>query len=142
MRLQPLQAVVAIEGLKKIKKVISIRNSNATLMDKLLRPLYPNVILPPRPKGYLETFALYMCLVKKRDKLLKYLERNKIEAKIHYPIPLNKQKAARSLGLKQKDFKVANMQAKSIITLPIHQYLSKKQIKFTAQKINNFYSKI
>ena len=142
MRLQPLQAVVAIEGLKKIRKVISIRNSNAKLMDKLLSPLYPNINLPSRPKGYLETFALYMCLVKKRDRLLKYLEKNKIEAKIHYPIPLNKQKAAQNLGLKQKDFKVANMQAKSIITLPIHQYLSKKQIKFTAQKIKNFYSKI
>ena len=142
MRLQPLQAVVAIEGLKKIRKVIAERNSNAKLMDKLLSPLSPNVNLPTRPKGYIETFALYMCLVKKRDRLLKYLERNKIEAKIHYPIPLNKQKAAKKLGLKQKDFKEANKQAKTIITLPIHQYLSKKQIKYTAQKIKNFYSKI
>ena len=34
-------------------------------MDKLLSPIYPNVIIPRRPKGYLETYALYMCLVKK-----------------------------------------------------------------------------
>ena len=26
-------------------------------------------------------------------------------------------------------------------TLPIHQYLSKKQVNFIAQKINNFYNK-
>ena len=43
-----------------------------------------------------------MCLVKKRDELLKYLIKNKIEAKIHYPVPLNKQKAAKSLKLNQK----------------------------------------
>ena len=73
-------------------------------MDKLLSSLSPNVLTPKRPRGFKETFALYMCLVKNRDKLLKYLIKNKIEAKIHYPIPLNKQKAARNLRLNQKKF--------------------------------------
>ena len=109
--------------------------------SKLVLNLLPNVIIPKRPKGYRETFALYMCLVKNRDKLLKYLIKNKIEAKIHYPIPLNKQKAAKNLNLKQKNYKKTNEQAKKIITLPIHQYLSKKQISYIAQKIKNFYEK-
>ena len=38
-----------------------------------------------------------MCLVNKRDKLIEYLNKNNIEAKIHYPVPLNKQKASKSL---------------------------------------------
>ena len=66
-RLQPLQAVVAYKELSKINAVVKKRNKNAKLMDKLLSPIYPNVIIPRRPKGYLETYALYMCLVKKRD---------------------------------------------------------------------------
>ena len=140
MRLQPLQAIVALDGLKKLNKIIKKRNKNAKIMDSLLSNLAPNVILPFRPKGYRETFALYMCLVKKRDKLLKYLIKNKIEAKIHYPIPLNKQKAARVLNLNQKNYKKVNFQAKKIITLPIHQYLSKKQISYVADKIKKFYS--
>ena len=45
------------------------------MMDNLLSDLAPNVLLPFRPKGYRETFALYMCLVKNRDKLLKYLHK-------------------------------------------------------------------
>jgi dTDP-3-amino-2,3,6-trideoxy-4-keto-D-glucose/dTDP-3-amino-3,4,6-trideoxy-alpha-D-glucose/dTDP-2,6-dideoxy-D-kanosamine transaminase len=141
MRLQPLQAIVALEGLRKIDNVIKIRNENAKKMDSLLSNLYPNVLIPRRPKGYRETFALYMCLVKNRDELLKYLVKNKIEAKIHYPIPLNKQKAAKTLKLNQGDFINANNQAKKIITLPIHQYLSKKHINYIAQKIKNFYEK-
>ena len=141
MRLQPLQAIVALEGLKRIDDVIKIRNENAKKMDNLLLNLSPNVLIPNRPKGYRETFALYMCLVKNRDKLLRYLVKNKIEAKIHYPIPLNKQKAARTLKQSQKDLTIANEQAKKIITLPIHQYLSKKQIGYIAQKIKNFYDK-
>ena len=71
MRLQPLQAIVALEGLKRIDDVIKIRNENAKKMDNLLLNLSPNVLIPNRPKGYRETFALYMCLVKNRDKLLR-----------------------------------------------------------------------
>ena len=141
MRLQPLQAIVALEGLKKIDSVIKKRNENAKKMDNLLLNLSPNIVIPKRPKGYRETFALYMCLVTNRDKLLKYLIKNKIEAKIHYPLPLNKQKAAKNLKLNQRNFTVANEQAKKIITLPIHQYLSKKHIDYIAQKIKNFYEK-
>ena len=141
MRMQPLQAIVAIEGLKKIEKVIKKRNKNAKILDKLLSSLSPNVKIPYRPNGYRETFSLYICLVNNRDKLVKYLIKNKIEAKIHYPIPLNKKKASRYLKLNQKEYKVANEQSKSIITLPIHQYLSTKQVNFIAQKINNFYNK-
>ena len=80
-----------------------------------------------------------MCLVKIEINLLKYLIKNKIEAKIHYPIPLNKQKAARNLKLNQKNFVNANEQAKKIITLPIHQYLSKKQLKYMVDIIKDFY---
>ena len=32
------------------------------------------------------------------------------------------------------------MQAKKIITLPIHQYLSKKHITYIADKIKQFYN--
>ena len=141
MRLQPLQAIVAIEGLKKIDDVIKKRNKNAKKMDGLLSSLSPNLVIPDRPKGFRETFALYMCLVKSRDRLLKYLIKNKIEAKIHYPIPLNKQRAAKNLKLNQKNFNTTNKQAKKIITLPIHQYLSKKQISYVAHKIKKFYEK-
>ena len=105
----------------------------------MLSSYKPNVVIPNRPKGYRETFALYMCLVKNRNRLLKYLIKNKIEAKIHYPIPLNKQKASKKLNLNQKNFKNANKQANQLLTIPIHQYLSSRQIKFIAKKIGDFY---
>ena len=139
MRLQPLQAVVALEGLKKIDRVIKKRNENAKEMDRLLSTLSPNLIIPRRLKGYKETFALYMCLVVNRDELLKHLIKNKIEAKIHYPIPLNKQEAAKKLNLNQNNFKNSNEQAQKIITLPIHQYLTKTQLSFMFKKIKQFY---
>ena len=60
-------------------------------MDKLLVSLAPDVIIPRRIEQYRETFALYMCLVKK-DSLLKYLIKNNIEAKVHYQFHLTNKK--------------------------------------------------
>ena len=140
MRLQPLQAIVAMHGINKLKDVINKRNLNAKILDKSLKKLNPNILVPKRLNKYKETFALYMVLCKNRDKLLKYLIKNKIEAKIHYPIPLHLQKAAKKLGYIKGSFPKAEYQAKNLITLPVHQFLNKKQINFMIKKIKDFYN--
>ena len=78
MRLQPLQAIVANIELKKVRKVINIRNRNARLLDKHLSNI-DGVSIPERKKNHTETFALYMARFRKRDKLKSYLIKNKIE---------------------------------------------------------------
>ena len=59
-----------------------------------LNKISDHVYIPNRIKGNVETFALYMGLFNERDKLKSFLLSNGIEVKIHYPIPLHKQKAA------------------------------------------------
>lgn len=141
IRIQPLQAIVAYENLKKLKKVIKIRNKNAKFLDDNLKSLYPNVIIPKRNKNYTETFALYMCLFNKRDELIKYLKKKKIEAKIHYPIPLHLQKPSLKMGYKKGDFPNAEKQAKKLITLPVHQFLKRNQLNYIVKSIKSFYKK-
>ena len=82
-----------------------------------------------------------MILVEKRDQLLKYLNQNRIEAKIHYPKPLHLQNASKIFNYKKGDFPISEMQANKLITIPVHQFLSKKQIHFTIKKIKDFYKK-
>ena len=142
IRMQPLQAIVALEGIKKLKSVINKRNENAKILDYELSSLYPKVILPPRDPNNLETFALYMARFKQRNSLLKYLIKNKIEVKIHYPVPLHLQKPSIKLGHKMGDFKISEKQSKELLTLPVHQYLTKKQIFYMINKIKSFYKKI
>ena len=81
-----------------------------------------------------------MALFKDRDNLLKYLIKNNIDAKIHYPIPLHLQKASKKLNYKIGSFPVAEMQANSLITLPVHQYLNSKHMNYMINKIKDFYS--
>ena len=87
LRMQPLQSVVILEGLKKLDENIKKRNKNAKLLDSLLTNLEPFVKLPKRSKHELNTFCLYMVLVKKRKRLIDYLKKKGVEVKIHYPIP-------------------------------------------------------
>ena len=138
MRIQPFQAIVANIELKKVKQIVNKRNKNAKILDKYLSQI-KEVIIPERKKGFTETFALYMARFKKRDKLKSFLIKNKVEVKIHYPIPLHLQQAAKKIGYQNGDFPEAEKQAKELLTLPVHQYLSKKQLYFMINKIKNFY---
>ena len=138
-RLQPLQAIVASNQLKKLDQVIKKRNINAIYLDKLLQNLKKYIVVPERPKKFRETFALYMVLAKNRDKLIKFLTKKNIEVKIHYPIPLHLQKASLIYGYKKNDFPIAEYQARHLITLPIHQFISRKQIDYMFRYIKQFY---
>ena len=138
MRMQPLQCIVVLEGLKKINNIISSRNKNAKFLDMHLEKIKEFIKIPPRNKKNLETFALYMIRVANRDKLIKYLNFNGIEAKIHYPKPLCLQKPYLKYGYKNIT-KNAIKHSKELITLPVHQYLNEKHLNYMIQKIFSFY---
>ena len=139
-RLQPFQAIVASIELKKVNSIVLKRNHNAKILDKALSKI-KFIKVPKRQNKNTDTFALYMASFKKRDKLKSYLIKNGIEVKVHYPIPLHLQKPSKKLGYKRGDFPNAEKQSKELLTLPIHQYLSRKQLNYTVQKIENFYLK-
>ncbi len=140
IRLQPLQAIVANLELPKIDKIVRDRNANAKYFDIAFKQLDSKVTTPKRVTNDVETYSLYMVLCKERDNLIKYLREKKIDAKIHYPIPLHLQDAAFNLGYKVGSFPVAEDQAYKILTLPVHQYLDETQLKYVINSISDFYS--
>ena len=142
MRLQPLQAIVASHILKTVDETVQARNINAQILDDGLRKLDPFVNIPPRPYGYLETFSLYMARFQKRDELVNHLIESGIEAKIHYPVPLHLQIAAKDLGYKEGDFPMSEKYCNEVITLPAHQYLRKDQLEYIIYTIGNFYKNL
>ena len=77
---------------------------------------------------------------KNRDKLLRYCIKKGIEAKIHYPIPIYRQKPFHK-DYKKGDFPVTDSHANKIISFPCDQHLSMKQLKFITQTVRDFYKK-
>jgi len=131
-RLDTVQAVVAIELLKKIKKITNCRISNSKYLDSKLKKL-PNIITKDRAPENKEVFHLYEFRVlnnKLRNKIIKFLIKNKIDAKIHYPIPMHLQPASKIYGYKKGDFPVTEKLANTSISLPVHEFITKKNIDF------------
>ena len=139
-RLDTIQAVVANYKLKlKLDTITNSRIKNAHFLDLLLFK-NPYVKTIKRSKNIKEVFHLYQINVNKnRDQLIKYLRSKNIDAKIHYPIPIHLQKAAKFLNYKKGDFPMAEKMAKTSVSLPVHEYIKKKDLTYMANAINNFY---
>ncbi len=138
-RLDTIQAVVANYKMRnKLDNITSKRISNSIMLDKLLAK-NKNITLVKRHKHLKEVFHLYHINVKKRDKLKKYLIKNNIDAKVHYPIPIHLQKAAKFLKYKKGDFPIAEKLANTSLSLPVHEFIKKNHIKHVVNTIEKFY---
>ena len=137
-RLDTFQAVVGNWIIPKAKSIASKRIANAKYLDRNLSKI-EGIIIPPRLKNYKIVFHLYIVFAKKRDALIKYCIKKGIEAKIHYPVPIYKQKALAHLKNKKKDFPVTNEHLKKIITFPCDQHKSKKELDYIIKTVKNFY---
>ena len=90
-----------------------------------------------------EVFHLYEFRVKNfklRDKLVNFLKSNGIDAKIHYPIPMHLQPAAKVYNIKKGSYPITEKIAKSTISLPVHEYIKLKDLKFMINTIKKFFN--
>ena len=58
---------------------------------------------------------------------------------IHYPLPLHLQKAYSYLGYKHGDFPNTEKESEEILSLPMFEYMTEKQIKYVVKSIEEFY---
>ena len=138
-RLDTLQAAIGYKMLDQSINLTSVRRRNAKIYDSFLKNI-EQIYLPKREKNLKENFQLYSFMCKSRDKLIKYLNKHGIDAKIHYPIPMHLQKPCVEMSYNRGRFDNAIKISKSIISLPVHEYLSKNNIKYVSDKILSFYN--
>ena len=138
-RLDTIQAAVANYKIKnKLNNITNKRIENAHYLDKKLKNI-SQVNIASRNRQIKEVFHLYQINVKKRDLLQKFLIKNGVDAKIHYPVPVHLQPAAKYLKYKIGDFPNAEMLAKSTLSLPVHEYIQKKDLNKIFNLIKKFY---
>jgi len=140
-RLDTLQAIVANQLLNVMDAITEARIKNAKTYDDGLSDLTDYITLPPRKSSVKQVYHTYVIQARERNKLGAYLAGMGIEAKVHYPIPLHLQPASKYLGYKEGDFPVCEAQAKSILTLPVHQHLTEDQVTYVIDNIRKFYKR-
>jgi dTDP-3-amino-2,3,6-trideoxy-4-keto-D-glucose/dTDP-3-amino-3,4,6-trideoxy-alpha-D-glucose/dTDP-2,6-dideoxy-D-kanosamine transaminase len=140
-RLDTLQAIVAEYGIKNLKAIQEKRQKNAQIYDRGLKDLNEYVTIPPRRKNVEQVFHTYVIRVQKRAQLIRFLEENGVETKIHYPIPIHLQKPCQELGYQKGDFPTCEKQSAEILSLPIHQHLERAHLEYVIEQIKNFYQR-
>jgi dTDP-4-amino-4,6-dideoxygalactose transaminase len=138
-RLDTLQAIVGGVLLDGIAAVTKKRIEHAAFYDHSLRDLAPDLVVPPRRPAARQVYHTYVVQAARRDRLIPYLVERGIETKIHYPITIHLQPAAAHLGYKPGAFPVAEAQAERIISLPVHEYLTRDDLAYVAETIRAFF---
>jgi len=137
-RLDGLQAEILRIKLRGLGAVTRRRKRNAALYQSLLAGC-PQVDCPQDEPGIESVYHTFVIQCEKRDYLRKHLARKGIGTAVHYPVPIHLMKVGKKLGFKKGAFPETEHLTKMILSLPIHQDLSERQIRAVALEILRFY---
>jgi dTDP-4-amino-4,6-dideoxygalactose transaminase len=116
------------------------RIERASYYDRAFSQM-PGIRIPPRHPKCKSVYLLDILFAERRDALLAHCLTNGIEAKVHYPIPVYRQKALQHLGHAAGAFPVTDRHAREMISLPVDQYLTKDDQDRVVSVVRSFYGK-
>lgn len=138
-RLDNLQAAILNVKLGQLDKWNNRRRELADMYARGLDGL--DMIIPRDKTGEWAVYHTFIIQTPKRNELQAYLLENGIESKVHYPIPIHLQDAAKYLGYKMGDFPVTEKQMETILSLPVYAELTNEQVETVIQTIRRFFGK-
>ncbi|MDP2924253.1 MAG: DegT/DnrJ/EryC1/StrS family aminotransferase [Candidatus Omnitrophota bacterium] len=149
-RLDTIQAAILLAKLKYVDKFNALRIKNAQKYNSAFKNIkdiqLPAYNLPALPAGrqltaysHPHVYNLYTIKVpiRLRDKFLKFLNDHGIGARVYYPFALHEMEAFNSV---KTPFSLTNTEkaAASVISLPIHPFLTSKEINYIVKTIQVF----
>lgn len=141
-RLDTLQAAILIPKFNAFKEYeLDKINEAASLYDAKLKGIVKTPIIP---EGYYSSWAQYTITLKskeKRDGLQAYLKENEIPTMVYYPKALHEQTAYKSLNYPEGSSPVTEVLSESVLSLPIHPYITEEEINKVVDCIVEFLSK-
>jgi dTDP-4-amino-4,6-dideoxygalactose transaminase len=140
--LSEINAAFLYGQLKQAKTITKKRLAMFKLYHKLLENLEKiKLITRPTIPSYAKTNGhMYYILIKnnKRDKLIKYLQQKKIHTVFHY-IPLHSSPFGKLKATTKSTMHNTNRVSNTLLRLPMHYRLNKKNIIRCADELFNFF---
>jgi dTDP-4-amino-4,6-dideoxygalactose transaminase len=126
MRMNEVQAAIAIEQLKKLPDLNARRRDIVDNYNSQLKGHMDNN--PP--------LHLYILQVKKRNQFIKYMEENGVQVSAHYATPLHKQPAFKDEYKNQRaKFRSSEKYARGCTSLPLYPDLSDKEVNYICKLV-------
>ena len=126
-RLDSIQAAVLLEKLTIFDEELLMRDK----VNTWYRAYFNNAqYIPNNYHSAHAIFSLTLNSYNQREALIKKLMAHKIPNVVYYKYPIHLMKGFEYLGYKKGDFPISENLSKIIISLPMHPYLDKSDIKF------------
>jgi dTDP-4-amino-4,6-dideoxygalactose transaminase len=135
-RLDTIQAAMLLIKMDYLDQWTEARRANAAFYQEHLG----SVVQIPEDKPH--EYAVYHTFIvqaERRSELQAYLRAHRVDSKVHYPIPIHLQDAARGLGYGPGSFPVTERQARHILSLPVYPELTDDQLRRVVSSIKGFY---
>ena len=131
-RMTDLAASIGNSQMDRLDSTLKDRKSKADYYKENLK----NIEYPEELSDTKNCYFFFLILVNNRDKLNNYLNKNGIETRITYPLPINEQQIFKKYS--KEVFPVAKKISKRVISLPIHHNLTINEQDYIIKKINDF----
>jgi dTDP-4-amino-4,6-dideoxygalactose transaminase len=135
-RLDEIQAAMLRVQLCHLEEWTNTRRNLAFRYNNLLRPY---VDVPDEAPGERCVYQTYVIKALQRDELKQHLNKNGVEALIHYSTPIHLQPAAKELGYGPEDFPKTMDHVSKILSIPLYPTLTHAQQDHVAELISSFY---
>ena len=141
-RMDSIQAAVLLVKLKAFKdyELVDVNQVAARYSEK-----FQGVVKTPIvPEGFYSSWAQYTLQVENkevRNGLQAALKALDIPTAIYYPIPMHRQTAFHDLNLDENRCPVSDQLADTVISLPIHPYLSEKEQDMICKAVVDYLGK-
>lgn len=138
-RLDTIQAAILQVKLKAFDNELAAINKGAAEYTARLADI---VETPAVPAGFRSSWAQYTIKLNsnaERDGLQTYLKRQGIPSMVYYPTPLHLQTPYKNLTFHESDCPVADKLCTTVLSLPMHPYISIAEIDEVCNAIKDFF---
>ena len=141
-RMDSIQAAVLLVKLKAFAEheLVDINKVSARYTEKLKDIVKTPIV----PEGFYSSWAQYTLQVENkevRNGLQAALKALDIPTAIYYPIPMHRQTAFNYLNINDNICPVSDQLADTVISLPIHPYLTEKDQDMICEAVRNYLTK-
>lgn len=123
----------------KLDAFISHELRDVNIVAKEYTRHLENIVSVPKiPQGYISSWAQYTIKLRtkeERDTLQKYLKQIGIPSMVYYSKPMHRQTAFAHLKNEDADFEVTNRLCNTVLSLPMHPYLTDSDLLFVVEKL-------
>lgn len=140
-RMSTITASLGLSQLKKLEKIIKMRQDNASYISARLQR-YSDIKTPVIPKGYRHIFQMYTIRLPNkslRNKLHKFLTKKRIFSKVYFtPIHLTEfyqENFKTKVGMLPK----TELVSEQILTIPLYPNMNTEEKQYLVETISEFF---